>query len=157
MIEARLLPIALGVARFAFRAKRPLVRIVLAMTRGASRGRRALLRAGRVAALALHRLMSALQRKVGLRMIEARLVQADDARLAALVLGMAEVALAVLQPAVIAALRAHVGGDFFMAVEAELRLRGAVEAHMAVAAVLFQLGVRLDERSGHDRPLEVLR
>ena len=157
VVKACLFPRAFAVAGLALRAELALVRVVLAMAADARRRRVAMLGLRAMAACAPDLLVLAAQLKVGLRMVERLFVEHHDVRIATLMLGMAKVALELLETPVKARLGAHVAGHFLVAIEAALRLAAAVEPHMAVAAVGLLLDVRAADRARHDGRLEVLR
>ena len=160
VIEARFLPGGLVVAVLAFRAESvlvPFVEIILAVATDAVRRRLAEFALGLVAAGAGRAPMLAAQLEIGLRVIELRFVEHDDFGAAASVVGMATAALPLLESAVVAAAGLDVGRHRLVAVEAELWLRGAVEADMAVLAGAFEVGVPLNDRPRHDGRLQTLR
>src|SRR5262245_21281880 len=70
---------------------------------------------------------------------------------------MAGAAVGLLHEAVIAFVLRPVARDDLVAVEALPGLRRPVEAHVAVLALRLELGVTLDDLSGHDRGLNSLR
>jgi hypothetical protein len=110
-----------------------------------------------VAAVAGQRAVRTSQRKVSAFVIEGRGVQAHDVGLAALVLGMAAGALAdagIGHAAVIALVTLQVGGDFLVAVDAQRALARTVGAIVAIAAGVFELGVRLGNLAGHEQALD---
>lgn len=100
--------------------------------------------------------MPAAQRKVGLVMFEPIPIQLHDTRFASLMIGMAAAAGGVCQTAVIPPFGLNIGAYFFVAARAQTRLRTLVEPHMAVAAIVFILGVPGNQLPGHQHGFDIL-
>ena len=157
VVEARFLPAVLGVAVGALGAERALVRVVLAVA-GVAVLRRLAPALGRLVALAaFHLRVAAAQFVVGLRVVEVALVEHDDARAAALVVGVAVAAGLRLLAAVEAGALTHVAPHVLVAIGAQPVLRIAVELDVALAAVVLDLGVALDHLAGAQHRFDALR
>ena len=157
VVELGLLPVDVGVAVGTLRTQRALVHVVLAMA-GVAIGRCLPVFLFRlVAFFALDLEMLAAQRVVGLRVIELGLVEFDDARCAAPVVGMATAAGLRLVAAVKTRALTHVLPHFLVAIHAQPVLRRTVEAQMAFRAIVFPLGVALDQVARPQHRLDVLR
>jgi len=92
------------------------------------------------------------------RMIKNLLVQQDDVGVPALVFRVTLLALGVLDvlaESVKAQPLADVSRDFVVAVQAEAALRGLAEPLVAAEALVFILGVPLDDRARHDKTFQV--
>ena len=89
-------------------------------------------------------------------MVEAFLVETDESCIAALVLGVAALALTLRETAVESGGSSHIGADVLMAVHAQTRLSAAIEAHVAFAAIGFQLRMSVDELARHQGGLKAL-
>jgi len=89
--------------------------------------------------------------------IETGFLENHDFCIAAFMLSVAIPAFLFLDPAVKSSLVANVRCDWFMTIEAESRLRAAIEAYMAFIAFRLDFGVSLDDLPRHDRGLETLR
>ncbi len=94
-------------------------------------------------------------------MIELIATELDDIRLAPEMLGVTRVTLQrggrASEAAVESALRADIGGDLFVARQAELRLPTAIRAVVTVRTALFVLCVRFGELARHEQCLRRLR
>ena len=62
---------------------------------------------------------------------------------------MTDAAFVLFQPAVTTPMQFEILGDILMAIVAETYLRGLVETKMAFLAIRLDLGVTLDDRTGH--------
>jgi len=108
----------------------------------------------RMAAITGHVSVHALERVLGLRVVELLAAELDDVRIAPQMLGMTGMTLGILDPrqmTVESALLPQVGGDIFMAIETQLRLAIAIAAVMALRALFFVLRVRRGELAGHEQ------
>jgi hypothetical protein len=101
--------------------------------------------------------MRAVQGTVGGGVVEALAIEADDVGRTAEVLAVTAPAVAVAgrgRAAVEAGLRAHVGSDLVVAVQAQAALRLAMEGLVALAALRLDVRVRGCDRPRHDQALE---
>jgi hypothetical protein len=108
----------------------------------------------RMAAIAGHVSVHALERVLSLCVVELLAAEFDDVRIAPEMLRMTGMTLGILDPrqmAVETALLMQVGGDILMAIEAQLRLPIAVAAVMALRALFFVLRVRRGELARHEQ------
>ena len=102
--------------------------------------------------------MRALERKVGLLMIEQVRIQANDIRLSSQVFRVATLAGAKqFEPAVKAPVFGNVSSEVFMTVEAQPVLFACIEIGMAGAAVILEFGMPFNDRPRHHQPLQVRR
>ncbi|MEQ1611508.1 MAG: hypothetical protein ABL904_02050 [Hyphomicrobiaceae bacterium] len=146
-----------AMAAIATHAQPPLVRIVGLVTIYATAWGGAKLHFWLVAAVAGRRRMGALQFEIGRRVIERLAVQLNDVDATSFVIGVAVTAILYGRghmPAVKPQLLLSVAIDLFVAIETEPRLRLPHERLVARHAVLFQLGVPLDQRPGHHQLFE---
>ncbi len=157
VIEIRLLPGSGLVAGSAISTEGATVRIVLAMTVDAARGRFTVRGAGTMACNALEGDMRVLQGEIGEVVGEARLAELVDVGVAAEVLRMAATALTgrgLLHSSVVAGLRPDVSSGVLVTVQAQGGLTVAIRTVVTVAALTFELGVRLADGTGHDELLD---
>jgi hypothetical protein len=87
---------------------------------------------------------------------EERRVETDDVAVAPLMVGVTAHAAKYVNSglsAVKARTRRNIGGNAFVAVGAEPALSLPVQSDVAIATVRFQIGVTLDQISGHEQPL----
>ena len=154
-------PCLLAVAAVAFLAEPPFVRVRSLVTVEALARCVAEFHGRAMAPLAACRLVRALELEVRESMIERLPVELDDVGAAALVIGMAGSAfgLRCIGPAAMeAAPLFAVRRNFLVAIQAQSRLPWPREWLVAIGAVLLELGMPLDQRTGHDHALEyVLR
>lgn len=150
VIEAGLLPIRFEVAIGALRTEAAFVLVVLAMTREAIRRSVAKLfpRGMTVAALDLRRRMRPLERKIRETVIEAPRIERRDIHVPPFMLRMARTAFLFLEAAVESLMRLHVARYVLVAIQAQSRLPGLVEAHMALRAVDLEIRMAGDELAG---------
>jgi hypothetical protein len=154
VVEKYLFPVLLDVAAFALRTQAALVLVILLVALIADNQHFAVFLRGLVAVGALHLFVevSALQRIIGLAMIELVVIEFGDLRISPLVFGMAFPAfLARIQPPVIAALPADVLADILVAIHAQPGLRALVELLVALFASLFFLDMALDDFARHQQ------
>src|SRR4029077_18760221 len=112
----------------------------------------------RMAAITRHVSVHALERVLGLRVVELLAADLADVRIAPQMLGMTGMTLGILDPGqmtVESALLPQVGGDVFVAIETQLRLAIAIAAVMALRALFFVLRVRRGELAGHEQCLRI--
>ena len=145
VIELGFFPAVLGMAVHALGPERALVHVVLLVTGIAVLWRLPVLLLRFVALFALDLGVFAAQGIVGLGVVELVLVEIDDARVAALVVGVATLAGCRLLAAVEAGALTHVLPHFLVAIHAQPILRRAVELDMALGAFLFPLCVPLNQ------------
>jgi hypothetical protein len=89
--------------------------------------------------------------------VERLFVDRSDVFGPAFVFGVAFLALALLlQPSVKASFLRDVGAHVLMAVLAELRLCGFIEALMAFGTVFLPFGMAFDNLSGHERRFNIV-
>ena len=91
------------------------------------------------------------------RVIESLAVELDDVGISSLVISVAVVAILLcsIRPAAVEALACRaISRDFLVAVDAKPGLRSSRERLVTFAAILFELGVPLDHRPGHNELLE---
>ncbi len=154
-------PCRLVVALVARLSQAPLVRIAVLMTvKAASRGV-AEFRCLRMAAAAGHRNMRVPQREIRESVVKGLAIQLDDIGVPPRVIGVTVIAVLFGsgRPTSMKSLvRGAISGDFLVARKAPAGLRFARERLVALAAVLLELGVPLDDRARQDKLLEqVLR
>ena len=157
VVELRLFPGVFGVALVALGAEAALVGVVLAVAGQAVLRRLAVLLGGEVAGAARGLQVTAAQRVVGLRVVEVLAVELGQAHAAALVLGVAAAAGLGLLAAVEAGALAQVVAHVLMAAGAQAVLRVAVEAHVALLAVVVPFGVGVAELARRQHRLQALR
>jgi len=159
MVEANIGPgTILAVASGAFVAEAFHVWLCLAMTRDAlDRGFSEWL-ALRVARAAITTHVAATEREIRSIVIESRTVETHDIRVAALVLGVTVLAeklrLIFRDAAMEASQRRHVGTNFLVTIHTQRRLFGRDERSVTVRAIVFQVGMTFDHRTGHDQAFE---
>ena len=100
--------------------------------------------------------MPALERVVGLVVIEFDWIEDGDFAFSSLVLGMARLAGGGFNPAVKARVVADVVRDFLVAVKTLLAERFLVERHVAFFAFGFVFGVIRDQLAGHHHAFDRL-
>lgn len=103
--------------------------------------------------------MCARQTEVGAPMVEGFFFQEDDVGCASLVFGMAACAVGAVYiryAAVKTAHRPYILGHTLVAGGTELCLPCLLKRLMTFAARIFELGMTLDYRTGHDQPLQGL-
>jgi hypothetical protein len=159
MIEADVGPRTIfAVASGAFFAEALHVRLGLAMTCDALDRRISERLALRVTCSAIAPKVAAAQREIRPIVIERRAIQTYDVGVAALVFGMTVLAeklwLILRDAAMEARQRRHVGPNFLVAVHTQRRLLGRDERSVTIRAVVFQVGVTFDHRTGHDQSFE---
>jgi hypothetical protein len=134
------------------------VRLCVAMTRNALHGRFSERLALHMTRAAIATDMAAAQRKIGSIVIERRTLQTHDVGVATLMLGVTGLAeqlrLVFGDAPMETRQRRHVGTNFLVTIHAERRLLGRYERAMAVRTIVFQIGVPVDDRTGHDQSLE---
>lgn len=158
MIEIPALPSVRSVTAFAVYAELACMYVVLAVAGNTAFRRVTMLATGRMAVTAFDTRMQCQQHEVSQRVIESRLVQSDDAGLAALVVSVTIVARAApIQPSVIATARSNIGRDFLVAPKAQFYLPGLFERHVAFSAASLDIRMTLDDFSRHQQCLEVAR
>lgn len=153
----RLFPARGAMARLAGLAEPPLVAIVAAMAIDAAGRRVTKFLVRLVTAGARCACMSALEDKVGQRVIERLAIQTDDVEVPALVVRVAVSAglpQSLWMLAVETALGRAIRPDRLVTVEAEVGLRLFAEGLVARVAGCLELGMSLDQRSRHDQALE---
>ena len=104
--------------------------------------------------------MLADEREVGKFMIEVVLIEPDNIGIAALMICMAIGAgratrMSILAMEPLAAI--DIAGNFLVTVKAQITLPGTFEFQVAIAAVLFELGMRFHEFAGHDERLDLAK
>ena len=154
VIEGYGFPVFFDVALCAVGSQTALVLVVLLVTVVAIAGGIAIFLARLMAVGALHLLfqVTALERVVGFVMVEFGVIEFVDFGIASLVVGMAFFTLlARIHTAVEAALFGEVLADFLVAIGTQLRLRVFIEFLVALLAILFHLGVALDDFSRHQQ------
>lgn len=158
VVEAGFLPIRFEVAIGALRTEAAFVLVVLAMTRETVRRSVAKLfpRGVTVAALDLRRRMRPLERKIRETVIEAARIERRDIHVPPFMFRMARTAFLFLEAAVESLMRLHVARDVLVAIKAQPRLPGLVEAHMALRAVDLEIRMAGDKLAGRKRALERL-
>lgn len=158
VVEADIHPAGVRVAARAVLAQGAGVRIVVAVAADAI-GRR--LPKGRLVGMAVaagHSPMGPSQGMIGEVVVEACRVQSDDVRVATLVIGVALPTRGIAGPrraAVEAGVRSAVGSDLLVTLQAECILRRRRKGDMAAAAIALDVGVPLDDLSGHHELLDV--
>lgn len=161
MVETRLFPVPLSMAVDALRPERPLVFVVLFVAIHAQGGGKAIFGAGPVTGCALGLLrvgMGPFEGKIGLSMIERERIEPGYALCASLVFGMALATGSLVFLAPVESLRTFdVEAHVSVALLAEARLGGFVEAFVALRAILLPLGVGLDDLPWHQRGFHVIR
>ena len=148
-LDAR--PGVLAVAALARYTEPALVRIDRLMTIDASAGHAAELGGGCVTPAAGDRGVSALQREIGKVVIERLTIELDDVRAAPLVIGVTVFALLLHRvglASVITPARQAIRRDLLMAGETQIALRLTGKRHVALRAIIFQLGMAFDQRPG---------
>jgi hypothetical protein len=102
--------------------------------------------------------VAAPERKIRSIVIERRTIQTHDVGVAALMLGVTVLAqqlrLVLRDAAMEARQRCHVGTNFLVTVHTQRRLLGRDERPVTVRAIVFQIGVTFDHRTGHDQSFE---
>ena len=158
VVEAAFFPVVLAVAVFATGAEAALVGVVLAMAGCALRGRLAVFFPGAVTRPAFRLPVASFQGKIRLGVIECLFVQVDDPCRPSFVFGVtgAAVPAAFRAASVIAGVPGHVGANRLVTVQAELRLRAAIEAHMAIGTFGLELRMSFDDGARHQRGFQRL-
>ena len=124
------------------------------MTIEAASGRVAEFYCLRVAAATLHDFVSVAQLEIRKSVIEGFAIELDDIGVSPLVIGVAmgAVLLCCIRLSPVESLTCQpISGGFFMACQAESRLRFSRERLVAVAAVLLEFGVSVDDRARDDK------
>lgn len=143
-----------GVAVLAGGAEIAFVSIGLAMAVDACSRRLAEFDVWRVATAARGGGMRTGELEVGCRMVEGFAIQLDDVERPALVVGVAVLAVRRRRSALAAVKAALLGAicsNVFVAIEAALGLRLFLEFLVALAAIVFELGMPLNHRTGIDQ------
>lgn len=161
VVEADASPSRAVVTACTVASKPALVRFLSAMTGVAIGWRVAEALAFRMTAVAANGGMRALQREVSATVIELLATELDDVSIPSEVFGVAGVTLQrsgrTGEAAMQSALRAHIGGNFLVARQTELRLPTAIGAVVTVRTALFVLCVRFGELPRHEQRLRTLR
>jgi len=159
VIEVDFAPGAVDMTLGTFTAQPAFVGVVLSVAiHAAGRGLPVLLPRF-VAVLAGNLRMRACPRKIGAAMIEGLPVQKNDIRPAPIMLRVASAAAGrrhILDSPVKPSFAEDIVSDVLVAFNAELLLPSPAERFVAFAASIFELGMALDDRSGHDQAFEVL-
>lgn len=154
VVELGLQPVVGNVACRTVLIERLLVRIVVAMTRDASRRCFAVGPVRRVAIDAFNLGVASDQGEIGLRMIKAGMVELGDPCVASLVVGMAGATLGLRQASVHALIGIQVTLDLVVAIGAQRGLCRLIERDVATITVVFVLGMPADDLTGHQRALD---
>ena len=156
VVEQRVTPVVRLVAGAAVVAEMARVYVVLSMAADTPHRRFAMCNAAGMTLTAGHRRVGAEEGEVRQGMVERRLVEIDDIRVASFMLGMAARALeffigrqTTMKPRVVR----NVFLDLGMTAVAELSLELIGQRRMTSRAVGFDIGVAFDDGSGHDQPL----
>ena len=159
VIETGLLPVDLAVAVCAPPAELARVLVVLLVAGVAIGGRFPVFLGRHVAGAALDfgRGVASFQHEVGHPVVESSCIDRRNLRIAPLVLRVAGAALFLGDAPVVPLALGDVARDVLVAVQTLPALRRAVEPHVAVFALAFELGVSLYDLAGHDRRLKTLR
>lgn len=153
MVELGLQPVVGNVACRTVLIERVLVRIVVAMTRDASRRCFAVGPVRRVAIDAFNLGVASDQGEIGLGMIKACMVELGDSCVATLVIGMTGTTLGFRQTSVHALTGIQVMLDLIVAIRAKRGLCRLIERDVATIAVVFVLGMPGDHLARHQRAL----
>jgi hypothetical protein len=151
------LPCRLDVAIVTCLSKAPFVRIARLMTIEAASGRAAKFYCLRVTADAQHGFVSVAQFEIRKCVIECFAIELNDVGISPLMIGVTTGAflLHCLRLTPMKSLtRLTIRGNFFVACKAETRLRFSRERFVAVAAVLLEFGVSVDNRTRDDKLFE---
>lgn len=162
VVEARFLPVALGVTTGAVLAERALVCVVFFVAAIAVRGRVTPLCTGFVAIATRDPGIGVptAQHEIGQAMIKGLFVQRRDVRLAPLVVGVAFAAFAVadfFDAPMVAGAQFYITHNILVAVETQLRLRRLSETHVAILALGLKVRVPRNDLAGHKRRFHVIR
>ena len=160
VIEARVFPRVLGVAISAGGAGFLLMLVVFLMAAVTIRRSLPVFRLGFMTGLALDFLrvsVRTLQREIRLLVVERLLCDGSNVFSPAFVLGVAFFAFALLlKPAVRAVLLLDILSNVFVAIEAKARLRGLIEALVALGAIFFPLGMACDHLAWHQSRFDIV-
>lgn len=154
VVELGLQPVVGNVACRTVLIETVLVRIVVAMTRDASRRCFPVGPVRRVAIDAFSLGVASDQGEIGLGMIKAGLVELGDPCVAPLVVGMTGSTLGLRQASVHALTGIQIMLDLVVAVGAQRSLSRLIEGEVATITFVFVLRVPRDDLSGHQRTLD---
>lgn len=140
-------------AHFALFAQLAFVYVILGMARYALTRRIAELAPRSMAAFAFrfYFFVGAADGEIGLVVVKRRAIHGNDLRRPPLVFRMASSAGGFAQLAVKSILVPNIGGDIFMAIEAQSALSGFVKHLVAIVALLFQFCMGCGHFSRHDQ------
>lgn len=156
VVEARVLPVLVGVAVGAGITQFALVLVVFAVAGNAIGWCFTILLALDVAVAALHlgNGMAALQHEISELVIELFFIKWSDVHVTPFVIGVALAAFLLYQASVITLLLDGVLGDVLVAVKTQTALRTLFKACMALLAVRLDLGMAFNHLAGHDHALD---
>ena len=158
VVESHLLPVVGSVTITALRTECPGVRVVVLVAGKAVARRFPAPLVGLVTVVAIVVGVFAEQREVGEFVIEGLRIEADDIRVATLMVGVTGGARSLAGPTILAVeakLPIDVVRDLFVTVEAQCTLLAAFKPQVAVGAFLFVLGVRFDDLARHDQGFDL--
>ncbi|MEK7299507.1 MAG: hypothetical protein AAB072_00270, partial [Nitrospirota bacterium] len=160
VIEAHVFPTAIGMAIGAGNTGFFLVFVVFLMTAVTIQRSFPVFRLGFMTGLAFDFFcvsVRTLQREIRLLVVERLLCDGSNVFSPAFVLGVAFFAFALLlKPAVRAVLLLDILSNVFVAIEAKGRLRGLVEALVALRAIFFPLGMACDHLAWHQSRFDIV-
>lgn len=157
MVEFCLFPVALVVTVGAFGPQCALMYVVFAMANAALGRCLTVFLACNMTLFALKRLVLATQQEVALTVIKLFLVKVDHLRLAPLVIRVANAAGLGFLPPMKACLGPHVNPYFLVTIGTKTRLCSPVELDVTLFAIVFQLGMPLNQLARRQNGFDVLR